>query len=71
MTTVGWILLLVFGCPIIIIFWVIVAVIIALVYDNKSHYKGGIRPLRSNRQITKASTKCTKRNVKQQIIKLR
>jgi len=69
MTTTGWILLLIFGCPIIVLFWVIVAVIIALVCDNKSSDKG-VAPL-GKKPLISSTKKSSKRCVKTRIIKLR
>lgn len=69
MMTKGWILLLVFGCPIIVLFWVIVAIIIAMVRDNKSSDKG-VAPL-GNKPLISSTKKSSKRCVKPRIIKLR
>ena len=68
MTTTGWILLLIFGCPIIVLFWVFVAIIIALVCDNKSSDKG-IAPI-GNKPLISSAKRSSKRCVKPRIIKL-
>ena len=68
MTTTGWILLLIFGCPIIVLFWVIVAIIIALVCDNKSSDKG-VAPLGNTPHVS-STKKSSKRCIKPRIIKL-
>ena len=66
--TALWIILFIIGIPIVVVFWIVVALIIAIVYDNKKSSKQSLRPLSS---FGIRTAKGRKRNGKQQIVKLR
>ena len=66
--TALWIILFIIGVPIVVVFWIVVALIIVAVRDNQK----GSRHLRQLNSASNANkTKGRKRQVKQTIMRLR
>lgn len=63
-----WVILFIIGVPIVVVFWVVVALIIALIHDNKKSSK---HPHIDSSTNSNKSSKGRKRSAKQTIIKLR
>lgn len=67
--TALWIILFIIGIPIVVVFWIAVALIIAIVYDNKKSSKQHLVPLSST--LGRRTVKGRRRNSKTTIVKLR
>lgn len=69
--TALWIILFIIGVPIVVVFWIVVALIISVAHDNKKKSKRTrTRRLNSLANPNKA-TKQPGRRVKQTIVKLK
>lgn len=64
-----WVILFIIGVPIVVAFWIVVALIIAAVRDNKKSSKR-TRRLDSSANLSKTS-KRPRRRAKQTIVKLK
>jgi hypothetical protein len=63
-----WVILFIIGVPIVVVFWVVVALIIALIHDNK---KSSMHPHIDSSMKSNKSSKGRKRSAKQTIMKLK
>ena len=63
-----WIILFIIGVSIVIVFWVVVALIISVIHDNKKSSK---YPHIDSSSISTKNSKGRKRSAKQTIMKLR